>query len=56
MAKKEISLVFEKEFVLYYLNKNGWNVKSTSDEIGLCRQDLYKKMKMLGIQKEVKYF
>ncbi|HPO49432.1 MAG TPA: sigma-54 dependent transcriptional regulator [Spirochaetota bacterium] len=55
-AKKDISLVFEKEFILYYLNKNGWNVKATSDEIGLCRQDLYKKMKSLGIQKEIKYY
>jgi len=55
-AKKEISNLFEREFVLWYLNKNRWNVKLTSDEIGLCRQDLYKKMKTLGIQKEVKYF
>ncbi|MCG8569186.1 MAG: sigma-54 dependent transcriptional regulator [Spirochaetes bacterium] len=54
-AKKEAIDIFEKEFILHYLNKNQWNVKNTASQIGLCRQDLYKKMKKLGIQKEVKY-
>jgi len=50
-AKKDIIDVFEKEFILYYLCKNNWKVAKTADEIGLYRQDLYKKIKKLGIGK-----
>jgi DNA-binding NtrC family response regulator len=49
-AKRINSERFEKEFILHYLEKNNWNVKNTSDEIGLFRQDLYKKIKFHGIK------
>jgi len=42
-AKKLNSEKFEKEFIIFYLEKNNWNVKNTADEIGMFRQDLYKK-------------
>jgi DNA-binding NtrC family response regulator len=54
-AKKIVTELFERDFILYYLDQNGWNVKQTAEQIGLYRQDLYKKMKTLGIQKEIKY-
>ncbi len=54
-AKKEVSESFERLFILHHLNKNGWSVKDTAEIVGLCRQDLYKKMRQLGIQKEVRY-
>jgi DNA-binding NtrC family response regulator len=51
-AKKTISKEFEKKYIIYYLNKNNWNVSVTAKEIGLYRQDLYKKIKELNIKKE----
>ncbi len=54
-AKKQFSDIFDKNFILYHLNKNEWNVKMTADKIGLSRQDLYKKMKKVGIKKNVEY-
>ena len=51
-AKKIISSKFEKEFIIYYLKKNNFNITRTGSEIGLHRQDLYKKMKELGIKIE----
>ena len=51
-AKKINSEKFEKEFIMYYLEKNGWNVRLASDEIGMFRQDLYKKIRYHGIKIE----
>jgi DNA-binding NtrC family response regulator len=44
-AKKIISKDFEEKFINYYLMKNNNNIKKTGDEIGLHRQDLYKKIR-----------
>jgi DNA-binding NtrC family response regulator len=52
-AKKIISLKFEKEFIIHYLKKNNFNITRTGKEIGLHRQDLYKKMKELGINTDM---
>ncbi len=53
-AKKIISSKFEKEFIIYYLKQNNFNITRTGSQIGLHRQDLYKKMKELGISTKVK--
>ena len=48
-AKKTLIEKFEKGFIEYHLNKNEMNVARTADKIGLCRQDLYKKIKKVGV-------
>jgi DNA-binding NtrC family response regulator len=54
-AKKIVSDEFDKKFILHHLNKYNWNVKMTAEKIGLSRQDLYKKMKKVGIKKNIEY-
>ncbi|OHD13887.1 MAG: hypothetical protein A2Y34_02420 [Spirochaetes bacterium GWC1_27_15] len=49
-AKKIISNEFEKKFILYHLSKNNYNVNNTAQNIGLYRQELYKKIKILNIE------
>ena len=50
-AKKIINNIFEKEFILYYLKKNNWKVSKAAKEMGLYRQDLYKRIKKYKIKK-----
>lgn len=52
-AKRIISSQFEKEFIMYYLKKNNFNITRTGKQIGLHRQDLYKKMKELEISTDM---
>ena len=51
IAKKIISKNFEKDYIIYYLNQNSWNVSKTAQKIGLFRQDLHRKIKELRIKK-----
>lgn len=55
-AKKQLSELFERKFILYHLNRNDWNVRLTAEKVGLSRQDLYKKMKKVGLKKSIEYF
>lgn len=41
--------LFEKDYILHYLNEFHWNVSVTANKIGIERTTLYKKMKALGI-------
>ncbi|MCG8569877.1 MAG: sigma-54 dependent transcriptional regulator, partial [Spirochaetes bacterium] len=52
IAKKMITEQFEREFICYHLLKNQKNVKQTAEKIGLYRQNLYKRINDLGIDKE----
>ncbi len=45
-AKEE----FEKEFFTVRLSKNKWNVSRTSQEVGLERSNLHRKIKQLGLR------
>lgn len=42
---------FEREIILEALSRNGYNISSTSRELGIIRQSLLYKMKRLGIEK-----
>lgn len=41
----------EKQFLLYHLNKNDWNISQTADEIGIQRSHLYNKLNKYGIER-----
>jgi two-component system nitrogen regulation response regulator NtrX len=43
--------VFEKDFFTRRLEENDWNISRTSEEVGLERSNLHRKMKQLGIRK-----
>jgi len=40
----------EKNFILYKLKANGWNVSKTAREIDTPRSNLYKKLEQYGIK------
>ena len=42
----------EKEFIKYKLEKNGWNVSKTADEIDIQRSHLYSKIEKFGLKRE----
>lgn len=50
-AKKLFVEEFERKFIYYHLKKNNFNVAETARKIGMYRQDLYKKIKHLGLKK-----
>lgn len=41
----------EKIFIEFMLNKNGWNVSRTAQELDIQRSHLYNKMERHGIRK-----
>ena len=41
----------EKIFIEFMLNKNGWNVSRTAQELDIQRSHLYNKMERYGIRK-----
>lgn len=41
----------EKQFILFHLNRNDWNVSQTADEIGIQRSHLYNKLNKYGIER-----
>ena len=49
---KEASQKFERLFLEQKFKGNNWNVQLTADEIGLTRQSLHRKMKVLGLKRE----
>src|SRR5690606_13277524 len=42
----------EKEYIKYKLEKNGWNVSKTADEIDIQRSHLYSKIEKYGLKRE----
>ncbi|HEY5675023.1 MAG TPA: sigma-54 dependent transcriptional regulator [Malonomonas sp.] len=44
--------LFEKQFLLEKLQKNNWNISRTSEEIGLERSNLHRKIKTYGIEQD----
>ncbi|MFC3197786.1 sigma-54-dependent transcriptional regulator [Parapedobacter deserti] len=42
----------EKEYIKYKLEKNGWNVSKTADEIDIQRSHLYSKIEKYGLRRE----
>ncbi len=40
---------FERSYLLYHLNKNGWNVSRTAEDIGMERSQLHRKIKSFGL-------
>jgi two-component system nitrogen regulation response regulator NtrX len=45
-AKEE----FEREFLLYKLEENGWNISRTAEAVGIERSNLHRKIKAYGIE------
>jgi DNA-binding NtrC family response regulator len=41
----------EKIFIVFMLNKNGWNVSKTAQELDIQRSHLYNKMERYDIRK-----
>lgn len=41
----------EKEFINFKLDKNGWNVSKTADDIGIQRSHLYHKIEKFGLKR-----
>jgi DNA-binding NtrC family response regulator len=42
----------EREFIRHRLNRNGWNISKTADELDIQRSHLYHKMKEYGLERE----
>lgn len=47
---KDAKIKFEREFILEKLFANNWNIKKTSEILGIPRTYLHKKIKMLDIE------
>ncbi len=47
---REAKELFEKQFLIEKLQKNGWNVSKTADVIGLERSNLHRKIKSYQIE------
>lgn len=43
---------FEKDYLIYHLQRNEWKINETASSVGLERTTLYKKMKQYQISKE----
>lgn len=42
---------FEKQYIISSLNENNWNIKQTSEKIGIARKNLYEKIRKYRIKK-----
>ncbi len=43
---------FEREFLLYHLNKTGWNIQRAAREMGMERSQLYRKIRAYELSRE----
>ncbi len=50
---REAKKKFEKEFLLYHLKKNNYDIKRTAEKLNIDLSSLYKKIKSLGLK--IKY-
>lgn len=48
---QEFRDITEKEYIVFKLDKNSWNVSKTADEIGIQRSHLYQKMEKFGLKR-----
>ncbi len=44
---------FEKDYIIRMLKENNWNITKTAVKIGISRENLSRKIKLLGIEREV---
>ncbi len=44
---------FEKDYIIRMLKEHSWNITKTAAKIGISRENLSRKMKLLGIEREV---
>ena len=42
----------EKEFIIFRLNKNNWNVSKTADELDIQRSHLYNKIEKYNLKRD----
>jgi len=49
---KDSVAAFEKDYLIYHLQKNDWKINETAANVGLERTTLYKKMKQYNISKD----
>ena len=49
MPLKKARQKFEREYIVYHLQQNEWNVNKTAQELSIDRTSLYKKMRAYGI-------
>ncbi|HPT73118.1 MAG TPA: sigma-54 dependent transcriptional regulator [Candidatus Cloacimonadota bacterium] len=49
---KDSVAAFEKDYLIYHLQKNDWKINETATNVGLERTTLYKKMKQYNISKD----
>ncbi len=49
---QSIKSAFEKDYILRMLRENGWNITKTAARIGISRENLSRKIKLLGIERE----
>ena len=47
---KQARREFEKEYIVYHLRKNGWNISQTAQELMIDRTSLYKKLRAYRIE------
>ena len=40
---------FERSYILHHLNRNGWNISRTAEDIGMERSQLHRKIKGYGL-------
>ncbi len=48
---REAKEKFEKDYILHTLQKNNWKIIQTSNELGIDRTNLFKKMQKYGIER-----
>ncbi|MCL5276460.1 MAG: sigma-54 dependent transcriptional regulator [Deltaproteobacteria bacterium] len=49
---QSVKSAFEKDYILRMLRENGWNITKTAGRIGISRENLSRKIKLLGIERE----
>jgi two-component system nitrogen regulation response regulator NtrX len=52
MSLHDIMAQAEKEVILYFLERNGWHISRTSEQLSIERSHLYKKMRQFGIERK----
>jgi DNA-binding NtrC family response regulator len=53
MTLRELREAVERDFILKRLEETGWNVTRTAEQLGIERTNLHKKLKSLGVKKDV---
>ena len=48
---REAKTQFEREYIVAVLRRHGWRMREAADELGIGRTNLYRKARLLGIQR-----